>query len=1164
MNRLLVLLILFTTQNVYSVSLAVRNLTFLKENSNSMICESDELSFVRDYNWLKTRETDSVVLNEDTKSAIIANSLLASGRWVKVQTGQSGIHRITFAALKSLGFQTPQKVKVFGFPPGQLPQMNSTPSADDLVQYSTFQTRDKQNNDCLLVYISGSLNMIYDSGLKIFIPDINYNAPGLTVLYLSDDIANEQSVTQVASRTESSSSIVSEFDDFAFFEKEEYNLIQSGSRWFSSQLSSAGSLSQTFKFQDHVNNEPYTISVAAAARCDISSSLNITVNNATIGTMNFGAYSNFVEADYADLKEQIFKVPVEGDDLSFLLKYNSTVGGICWLDYIRVQTRRKLAMQNGQLQFCDTRSVKQGNITEFRIGNSTAVSRIWDVTAPLKPIEIQSSVASNILSFKAGTDTLRRFVSFDPLADFPGIEKVEEVTNQNLHGLGTPDMLIVTSADFRSEADRLAAYHQSKGMEVSVVNVSQIYNEFSGGIKDVTAIRNFVRHLYRKSLTNNVPKLKYLLLFGKGTYDNVHPISVENPCFVPTWQSESSINPVTSFVSDDYFGLLGENEGGQTGIVDIGIGRIPCGSLAEAKAVVDKTLHYGLSPTMDEWRNIVCFVGDDEDNNIHVSASENLADFLNLSYPSFYTDKIYLDAYKAETTPVKSYPGVNKAINSRIKDGMLIFNYVGHANEEGLAQEKILTISDIDSWSNTDKLPVFVTATCEFSRWDLKNKQSAGEHVLFNKVGGGIALFSTTRLVYASSNSEINKSFFRYVFEKDKDGNDLRMGDIIRLAKSELGGSINASKFALLGDPALQISYPKNKVKTLEVNSQVAEQLTDTIKPLSTVSVWGEIQNLKGEKITGYNGFLYPTVYDKAVMFNTLGNNGQSPFPYKVQNSILFKGNVTVAGGEFAYSFKIPKEIDYRIGNGLIRYYSKSTDSDASGSFIGLKLGGSPNTISSDITGPKVRLYLDDENFLTGDKVSKAPILIADLEDDSGINTAGGGIGHDITMTIDDQTSNMIVLNDYYQTAEDTYKSGKVIYQLSDLTDGMHTLRFKAWDLANNSTEVDIRFIVASGLVIKRLSAFPNPFNEYTDILAEINRYDEKMTVEIEIFNQQGVRVDQIKTESGSSGFTTLPIRWNPGVSNHQIASGIYYYRLRVTALDGSVAVKTGEIILTR
>jgi hypothetical protein len=1170
MKRLLIVLLLLSVQQVFSFSGIGNNLSWINKLQISKELQplrndsSTQRSISSPDLYGNIKLPDSISNGRILKSTPVENSVLASGKWIKVSTDQSGIHKVTFEQLQSMGFQTPQNVKIFGAPPGKLSQMNLESSTDDLTEYRIWQTKDKQKNDCLLIYIPGNVTWEFDTISKSFIHNINQFAQGRTFLYLTEDIATERSIPKSEAIAENPTISVDDFDDFAFFEQDNYNLIETGSQWFSSLLTTNTTLQKTFKFPGLIGSEPIRINIAAAARCELSSSLSLVVNTQDVGTMSFAPYSNFAEADYADLEERVISKSIIGEDVNFSLKYTASPNGKCWLDFIRLQTRCKLNMRGAQLIFCDSRSVGPGNITEFRIGNATSGLKIWEITSPLKPIEIPSTLSST-LSFKVVTDSLRRFIAFDPLSDFPGIEKVETVSNQNLHAIPTPDMVIITSPEFRSQAERLALFHrQNSALEVSVVNVSQIFNEFSAGIADVTAIRNFVRNLYRKSLNNKESKLKYLLLFGKGTYDNIHPVTAENPCYIPTWQSQNSINPASSFVSDDYFGLLDQDEGGQKGVVDIGIGRIPSVSAEEAKAVVDKTLHYNTSATMGEWRNNICFIADDLDNNVHVSDSEQLANFVNRNYPAYYTDKIYLDAFKQVMTPEKSYPGVTSALNNRVKEGALIINYVGHANDEGLAQEKILTISDIDNWSNIDKLPVFVTATCEFSRWDLKNKQSAGEHVLFNKVGGGIALFSTTRIVYSSSNYEMNRSFFKYVFENDAKGTILRLGDIIRLSKSELGGSVNAAKFALLGDPALSINYPKYKVETLEINDQPIELLTDTLNPLSLVSVWGEIQTLKGEKMTAYSGVLYPTVFDKPTDATTLGNGGQVPFTYSIQNSILFRGNVTVKRGEFSYSFLLPKEINYRIGNGLIRYYSNDDTRDAGGSFVRLKLGGSPRSTGSDLIGPAVKLYLDNENFKPGDQVSKSPLMIAYLEDESGINTSGSGIGHDITVTIDNKTDNLQKVNDYFQSAENSYKNGKVLFQLSDLEDGEHILKFKAWDLANNSTETQIKFTVASRLTITNLSAFPNPVIQSTDIIAGHNRYGEKMTVQVEIFTQQGVLVDQIKTESGSSGFTTLPIRWNPGLNNHNLVPGVYHYRVRLTASDGSTASKTGQLILTR
>lgn len=1165
MDRLLIAIFLFFGHNVFSVNLLGNFFLQTAAEVNGWTygqtcCTGLENNLLIGPNPFKT---DNLPSKTPFKNADAGNSLLRNGRWIRVRTNLSGIHRVTFAALKSMGFGSPEKVKVFGVAPGKLPQMNSTPSTDDLTQFRIWATKDKLQNDCFLLYVPGSVTWEYNTVSKSFVHRINQFSVGASYFYLTEDAQTEQIVPIAPSNSQTPSIIVNEFDGFAFFEEEAYNLLETGNLWFSSLITNNTTFRKNFMFPGRLANEPVKITFAAAGRCDIASTLNLSVNNKQLGTQNFVPYLNYTGADYAGLHENSYSGTITGDDLNISLNFISTSNSKCWLDFIRVEARCKLNMSSGQLQFCDTRSVGMGKVADFQLGNAGNGLKIWEVTSPLKPVGAQTETNANILSFKAATDSLRKFIAFDPMADFPGFEKVEEVDNQDLHGLAPPDMLIVTTPDFRGEAERLALFHQqNSGLEVTVVNVGQIYNEFSGGISDVTAIRNFVRLLYHKSVIDNTPKLKYLLLFGKGTYDNVHPVSSENPCYLPTWQSEGSLNTSSSFVSDDYFGLLGDDEGGQKGMVDIGIGRIPSETIAEAKAVVDKTIHYCSTATLGEWRNVVCFVGDDEDNNVHVADSEKLANFVNLNYPAFYTDKIYLDAFKEENIPEQRYPGANKAINDRIKQGALIINYVGHANDEGLAHEKILTIKDIDGWGNFDKMPVFVTATCEFSRWDYKNKQSAGEHVLFNNIGGGIALFSTTRLVYSSSNFEMNKSFFNHVFSTDKDRGYLRMGDIIRLAKNELGGSDNASKFCLLGDPALRLSYPAHIVKTLEINDQPTEQFTDTLKPLSTVSVWGELQDLKGEKLTNYNGTLYPTVFDKPSVVRTLGNGGETPFSYNVQNAVLFKGNVTVKNGEFSFSFKIPKEISYLIGNGLIRYYSNSAEIDANGSFTRLRFGGSPIMTSSDVTGPDTRVFLDDENFVSNDQVSKAPLLIAYVEDESGINTSGSGIGHDITVALDENISQTTNLNGYFQSGQDSYKAGKVLFQLPDLADGSHTLKFKVWDLANNPTEKEISFIVASKLTITDLMAYPNPVREFTDIVADHNRYGEKMKIDIEIFNQLGMLIDRITSETGSYGFVTQPVRWNPGKNRTSLHTGVYHYRVHITAIDGSSATKTGQLLL--
>ena len=331
--------------------------------------------------------TGQIMFAFNLKSSPVVNSVLSSGRWIKAQTSQSGLHQITFSALISMGFQSPQKVKFFGFPPGQLPQMNNIPVPDDLTPFRTWQTKDKQQNDCYMIYIPASTTWEFDHGSQSFIHHINPFAQSRTFLYLTETNGTAQSITTAPILSANPETVVNEFDNYGFYEEEKYNLIETGSRWFSALLTSGIPFNQTFKFADHVVNEPVKLVFSAAARCESSSTLSFSVNNATTETLSFAPYSNFAEADFADLRERIISKTIDGDDLSLSFKYNATANGMCWLDFIRVQTRCQLKMQSGQLLFRDSRSAESGKITEFRVGNAINGLKIWETTNPLKPIE---------------------------------------------------------------------------------------------------------------------------------------------------------------------------------------------------------------------------------------------------------------------------------------------------------------------------------------------------------------------------------------------------------------------------------------------------------------------------------------------------------------------------------------------------------------------------------------------------------------------------------------------------------------------------------------------------------------------------------------------------------------------------------------------------------
>ncbi|KPK80954.1 MAG: hypothetical protein AMS27_15970, partial [Bacteroides sp. SM23_62_1] len=686
------------------------------------------------------------------------------------------------------------------------------------------------------------------------------------------------------------------------------------------------------------------------------------------------------------------------------------------------------------------------------------------------------------------------------------------------------------------------------------------------GAPDVAGIRTMMKMFYDRA-TGEHDMPRYLLLFGDGSYDNTSEDS-RNTNFILTYQSPNSLNPTYSFVTDDFFGLLDEQEGGSSGLVDLGVGRLPVKNEAEAATVVNKIYNYHSNDNMGDWRNTICFIGDDEDYNTHMHQADELATYVENNYPGFIISKIYLDAYQQITTSAgERYPDVNEAVNQRINKGALIINYTGHGGESGLAHERIMEINDIINWENDKKLPLFLTATCEFSRFDDYEHTSAGELVLLNPDGGGIALLSTTRLVYSAPNHALNVRFFEFVFEKNQDQEYGRLGDIIRLTKNASGSEVNKRSFTLLADPALLLNYPKYSIKAVAINGRDVSGESDTIRALSKVTVSGLMEDDQGNKLESFNGTLYPSVFDKLSVITTLTNDGGSPFNFSVRNRTLFKGKASVINGEFTFSFIVPKDISYNYGYGKINFYGHDQLTDASGSFAGIVIGGSADSVANDSEGPGIRIFMNDDNFVFGGTTDENPKLLVYVHDSSGINTIGSGIGHDLTAILDDNNMNPIVLNDYYESDKDSYQSGKIVYPLRNLEVGPHKLKVKVWDVYNNSSEDYIEFIVTSSedFILKNILNYPNPFTTHTSFYFEHNRTGSTLDILIQIFTVSGKLVKTIDRQVIATGYRCGPIDWD-GLDDFgsRIGRGVYIYRLKVRTDQGETVEKFEKLVILR
>jgi len=628
---------------------------------------------------------------------------------------------------------------------------------------------------------------------------------------------------------------------------------------------------------------------------------------------------------------------------------------------------------------------------------------------------------------------------------------------------------------------------------------------------------------------------------------------------------------VGSLVSDDYYGLLDAAEGTWSGIelVDIAIGRLPVKTQEEANNVVNKILNYNTNSSMKEWRNNLVFIGDDEDGNLHMRQSDQLATMVDTGYKDFNVNKIFFDAFTQESTPGGTrYPDVTKAINKAVESGSLVVNYTGHGGEVGWAHERVLTVKEVNSWENTSEsgFPLFVTATCEFSRFDDPARTTAGELVLLNP-GGGIGLLTTVRLVYASPNFELNKTFYEELF-LPVNGVMPTMGELFMSIKNNSSniGDRNNRNFTLLGDPALRLAYPIHDVKTTKINGS-SISLSDTIKSLGKVTISGEVQDDNGIKLTGFNGVIFPIVFDKTKQVNTLNNDGNGVFTFDLQTSKLFKGKVSVVNGDFSYTFVVPKDISYNYGQGKLSYYAENQNEDANGFYTDFYIGGTAADYEVDDIGPEVALFMNDENFVFGGMTDDSPILLANITDIHGINMVGNGIGHDIVAVLDGNTDESFILNDFYEADLNSYQAGKIVFPLSDLKEGRHSLKLKVWDVYNNSSEATIEFVVVNtrDIQLERVYNYPNPFTTYTEFWFEHNQPGKQLFAQVQIFTVSGKLVKTLEQHILNEGYRSTSITWD-GLDQYgdRIGRGVYVYRLKVRTENFSVAEKYQKLVILR
>jgi hypothetical protein len=1099
-----------------------------------------------------------------------SSSVLAQGKFVKVKLAETGIYKLTYEDLVSMGIN-PANVRVFGYGGGVLDQNFTQTKPDDLPEIPIWMEKGSDgifnSGDYILFYAQGVVRWSFDKNKSMFVHKNNsYSQYGYYFITSDAGVGRKIESKNIEVPADATIYQVDEFTDYQLYEKDLQNLTKSGKEFYGETFSNTLSYSFTFNFPNVIKSNTLKLSIDVATSSMENSSFSLNLNGSQNKTLSVikNSGDNYEMAKSASA---IYTLTPDNDILTFNITYNkSTSTSTGYLNYIEINARRKLIMQGVAMRFQNVDFLGKSTYSAYTLSNANSNVQIWDITDPQNIYRVATtSLPDNKLSFVASGNEFHQYVAIDPTSgtSFAKPEIVGVVANQNLHALQPSDLVIITHPDFLSQAESLAQTHRDKdGLSVNVATTEQVYNEFSSGTPDATSYRWFVKMLYDRAYeTNNTADLpKYLLLFGRGSYDNrgIVPNSGDN--LILTYQAENSLVLTSSYVTDDYFGLMDDSEGTQvpSDLLDVAVGRFPVTTTQQASDVVNKTINYIENKEKGIWKNQICFLADDGDNALHMRQSDSIAVTVAKNVPAFQINKIYLDAFVQEVNASgQSYPLARSRFHNLLRSGMFLLDYTGHAGYAGWTNENILTTADVKSLSNKN-LPVWMAATCDFLQFDVK-PVSAGEYVILNSVGGGIGLFSAARPVYASQNFYINKYFVENLFKKN--GDYPRVGDAVRLAKNSIGTENNKLSYIYLGDPAVRLNYPDQyKVITSKINdSEVLGK--DTLKALSTATVSGFIADQNGNKVSDFNGTVEIVVYDKVEKITTLNNEGDGTLTYYDRSNTLFSGKVKVVNGEFTFTFLLPKDIKYNYGSGRINYYAydETNNYEAQGYFENFLIGGSSTNLPNDNIGPEIDIYLNSPEFVSGGKVNETPLFVANISDENGINTVGSGIGHDLLLTVDNDPNKTYILNDYYTAAENSYQQGTVSYKLSTLPEGKHTLTFRAFDLLNNSTSDTIEFEVVKGLapVIFSVYNYPNPVREQTKFVIQHDRPETLLTTTVEIFDLSGRKIWMFSQTSADE------VTWNLTTSNgEKVQKGIYLYRVSIRTENSSLTSRTNKIIV--
>ena len=1120
------------------------------------------------------------------------NSVLNSGEWYKFYVDKSGIFRLSRSFLSQLGLNTnsidPRNIKIFGNGGNMLPLSNSVEYPVDPIENAI-----KVHGEDDGVFNNSDYILFYAQGPNAYNSDSNTNLnlySDQTAYFINISPSPGKRILENVQPVNTANTIVDSYTAYKYHELDEYNIAKIGRRWFGDRFDFESNQTFEFTFPNLRTSEPINLRVYTAAVSEISTSMSVEINNQEVSNLNYTSINDpiLVSGDYFT-----GEIMVSNSNISVDLNYNNNgnPSSVAYLDYISLEGTCDLNYNGDQFIFYNKNVVDLSGIAQYNITNANSISNIWEITDLNNVSKIFIDGSESTVSFKALLGEEKRYIAFNQESFYePIIEGETNLENQDLKSniflddqnqFQDLDYLIICRSDMLYEAERLAQINRDfNNLNVKVVTLEKIYNEFSSGNQDIAAIRNFVKYIYFNA-SDESRRIKYLCLFGDASFDYKDRIS-QNTNIVPSWYSLNSYSLASSYVSDDFFGMMDNSEGmmENSDKLDIAVGRILADSPQRATDLVDKISSYYNANSYGDWRNKLIVISDDVDEpweSIIQGTSNSLADLITDNKPFFNVKKILSDAYVQESSSGgERYPEVNNAIIDGIELGALVVNYFGHGGEDGIARERIFDKIDATELSNENKLNCFVSVTCEFTKFDNPGRNTAGEFLYWNKNGGAIALITTTRQIFVSVGVNFNLTLENYLFSLNSD-NYHTMAEALRLTKNDpsISGSDQRRLVFFIGDPAMKLAIPKPNIRITEINDILINEFTEPLQGLSSVKIEGQIDDEFGNKIDDYQGELVTTVFDKNIDRSTLGNDGTSQndspiiLDFTTLGEVLFRGRSSIENGDFNVNFIVPRDVVMEVGNGKMSFYSKSNSNlmDQNGSNLDVLIGGINEDADEDNMGPEIELFMNDEAFISGGITNENPHLLVKLFDENGINTSSG-IGHDIVAVLDDDVANSFRLNDYYEANLDDYQNGTINYPLRDISPGLHTLSLKAWDVYNNSSTSEIQFVVHDQdleLVISNVLNYPNPFINYTEFWFNHNSSSD-LSVSIQIFTISGKLVKTINGYVNTSNSSSLSrdLSWNARDDfGDKVAKGVYIYRLTVRSDQiGKQVSKTEKLVI--